>query len=60
MALTGCKSKLVYLPLPHDEQIQRQPDISLAKKILDGWTPLVKLETGLEYTINYFDHLLKS
>ncbi len=60
IALTGSKSKIVFLPLPQDDPIQRQPDISLAKKILDGWTPLVKLETGLEYTINYFDHLLKS
>ncbi len=60
IAMTGSKSKIVFLPLPQDDPIQRQPDISLAKKILDGWTPLVKLETGLEYTINYFDHLLKS
>ncbi len=58
--MTGSKSKILFLPLPQDDPIQRQPDISLAKKILDGWAPLVKLETGLEHTISYFDHLLKS
>ena len=58
IAMTDSKSKIVFLPLPQDDPIQRQPDISLAKEILDGWTPLVNLETGLEHTISYFDHLL--
>jgi UDP-glucuronate decarboxylase len=39
--------------------MQRQPDISLAKKNLD-WEPSVKLEDGLVKTIHYFDELLKS
>jgi UDP-glucuronate decarboxylase len=60
IAMTGSKSKIVFLPLPQDDPIQRQPDISLAKEILDGWSPLVDLESGLEHTISYFDHLLKS
>ncbi len=57
--MTGSKSKLVYLPLPQDDPIQRKPDISLAGEILDGWSPRVKLESGLEHTIAYFDRLLK-
>jgi len=60
IAMTGSKSKIVFLPLPQDDPIQRQPDISLAKEILDGWTPSVELEAGLEHTISYFDHLLKN
>jgi UDP-glucuronate decarboxylase len=57
IALTGTKSKLVFRPLPVDDPMQRCPDISLAKKILE-WTPLVDLNTGLSRTISYFDHLL--
>jgi len=50
---TGSKSKLVYLPLPQDDPIQRQPNINLAKEKL-GWEPFVPLEEGLEKTIAYF------
>ena len=50
---TGSKSKLVYLPLPQDDPIQRQPNIGLAKEKL-GWEPVVPLEEGLEKTIAYF------
>lgn len=51
--LTGSKSKLIYKPLPSDDPLQRQPDISLAKKEL-GWQPIVQLEEGLIKTIDYF------
>ena len=60
IAMTGSKSEISFLPLPQDDPIQRQPDISLAKNLLDGWSPKVELEAGLELTINYFDHLLNS
>ncbi len=60
VAMTGSKSKICFLPLPQDDPIQRQPDISLAKEILDGWSHLVELEAGLEHTISYFDQLLKT
>lgn len=56
--LTGSKSKIIYQPLPQDDPMQRQPDISLAKKELD-WQPQVSLEEGLKKTIIYFDELLK-
>lgn len=51
--LTGSKSKIVYKPLPSDDPMQRQPDISLAKKELD-WEPKVNLEEGLLKTIAFF------
>ncbi|MFP4332808.1 MAG: UDP-glucuronic acid decarboxylase family protein [Campylobacterales bacterium] len=56
--LTNSKSKIVYLPLPQDDPMQRKPDITLAKKELD-WEPKVALEEGLKKTISYFDELLK-
>lgn len=55
--LTNSKSKLVHMPLPVDDPMQRKPDISLAKKHLD-WEPKVQLKTGLMNTIKYFDTLL--
>jgi UDP-glucuronate decarboxylase len=57
--LTGSKSKLVFMPLPQDDPMQRKPDISLAKKEL-GWEPKIKLEEGLKKTIAYFDQLLRN
>jgi UDP-glucuronate decarboxylase len=59
LELTGSSSKLVFKPLPQDDPIQRQPDISKAKELLD-WQPTVELREGLEKTIGYFDDLLKS
>ena len=58
--LTDSKSKITYMPLPQDDPMQRQPDISLAKKELKGWEPNVPLREGLKHTISYFDNLLKS
>lgn len=57
--LTGSKSKLEYQPLPSDDPVQRQPDITLAKEIL-GWTPAIELEEGLKATIPYFEKQLAS
>lgn len=51
--LTHSKSKLIHMPLPTDDPLQRKPDITLAKNKLD-WTPSVKLEEGLQKTIDYF------
>ncbi len=58
--LTNSKSKITYLPLPQDDPLQRQPDISLAKKELNGWEPKIHLREGLSHTISYFDNLLKA
>jgi len=56
--LTGSKSAIVFLPLPKDDPMQRQPDISLARRLLDGWEPKISLREGLVKTITYFDNLL--
>lgn len=56
--LTGASSKLIYLPLPTDDPMQRKPDISRATLHLDGWVPQVQLDEGLKQTIAYFDQLL--
>jgi UDP-glucuronate decarboxylase len=54
VAMTGARSEIVYKPLPADDPMQRQPDITLAKAVLGGWEPEVALEAGLERTIAYF------
>ena len=54
--ITGSSSEIVFKPLPSDDPVQRQPDITLARKALD-WAPSVRLEEGLVRTIEYFDRL---
>jgi UDP-glucuronate decarboxylase len=55
--LTGSHSGIIMKPLPSDDPMQRQPDISLARKELD-WEPKVQLEEGLLRTIEYFRSLM--
>lgn len=56
--MTNSKSKIVYKELPSDDPTQRQPDITLAKQVLD-WQPKTDISTGLEKTIKYFKKKLK-
>jgi len=56
--LSGSRSTLTYKPLPSDDPVQRQPDISLAQATL-GWEPRVQLAEGLQKTIAWFDALLR-
>lgn len=56
--LTNSKSKIIYMPLPQDDPMQRKPIIDLAKDKL-GWEPKVQLEEGLIKTIGYFEKLLR-
>ncbi len=51
--LTGSNSKIVFEPLPSDDPMQRQPNISLAKEKLN-WEPKIELEEGLTKTIAFF------
>jgi UDP-glucuronate decarboxylase len=53
LKMTQSKSKLVFEPLPSDDPVQRQPDITKAKQIL-GWEPKINLDEGLIKTIAYF------
>jgi UDP-glucuronate decarboxylase len=55
--LTGSGSKVIFKPLPTDDPKQRQPDISLAREMLD-WQPRIPLENGLKKTIEYFEGIL--
>lgn len=57
--LTNSKSKITYQPLPLDDPAQRRPDITLAQKELDQWTPKIQLREGLTNTIRYFEELLR-
>ena len=57
LAMTGSRSALVYKSLPEDDPVQRQPDITLARKKLD-WSPTVELDVGLGETIRYFERAL--
>jgi UDP-glucuronate decarboxylase len=56
--LTGSSSALVFMPLPEDDPLQRQPDITLAREKL-GWSPKIQLEEGLRKTIAYFECQLR-
>ena len=52
--LTGSKSEIVRKPLPSDDPVQRQPDLTLARSKL-SWEPSIGLEAGLKRTIAYFE-----
>ena len=54
---TNSKSEIVYKPLPSDDPIQRRPDITKAQQVL-GYEPKIKLDEGLDKTIEYFRRLL--
>jgi dTDP-glucose 4,6-dehydratase len=57
--LTGSSSEIVHEPLPVDDPVQRQPDITLARNEL-GWDPEIPLRDGLVRTADYFRQLLGS
>jgi dTDP-glucose 4,6-dehydratase len=59
LALTNTNQKIKYKPLPKDDPLKRQPDINLAKKILN-WTPKVKRSEGMKRTLEYFRTLPES
>ena len=54
--LTGTNQKMVFKDLPQDDPKQRQPDITLARKLL-GWEPKVSRAEGLKITYEYFKNL---
>jgi dTDP-glucose 4,6-dehydratase len=51
--LVASSSEIVHIARPQDDPTIRQPDISLARKLL-GWEPTVPLEDGLKRTLEYF------
>lgn len=58
MELTNSNSKIIFKDLPEDDPMQRQPDITLAKKELN-WEPSIQLNDGLIKTIDYFKKVIK-
>lgn len=54
--LTNSNQKIIYKPLPADDPMQRQPDITRAREIL-GWEPKVSREEGMKITYEYFKGL---
>ncbi|TVZ26292.1 dTDP-glucose 4,6-dehydratase [Gillisia sp. Hel_I_86] len=54
--LTNTNQKVICVPLPEDDPMQRQPDITRAKEIL-GWEPKVSREKGMKITYDYFKGL---
>ena len=59
ITLSGSISKIVYMPLPENDPLQRRPDIDLAKKLL-GWQPKTSRKDGLKITFNYFKTVLEA
>jgi len=55
--LTGSGSELQHRPLPADDPVRRQPDITRARELL-GWAPAVPLNEGLARTVEYFRQTL--
>jgi len=54
--ITNSNSKIVFKPLPIDDPVRRNPDISKANEILN-WQPTTSLKDGLMKTIAWFkDH----
>ena len=58
LAKVGGRSRITFLPLPQDDPLQRQPDITQARQLL-GWEPRVPLDDGLDRTIDYFRGALR-
>lgn len=54
---TGSSSEIVFKPLPQDDPMQRQPDITLAKKMID-WNPAIQLEEGIAKVVDYFKEVV--
>ena len=53
IAQTGSSAPIEFRPLPQDDPVRRQPDITRAKLTL-GWEPKIPLADGLSRTIEYF------
>ena len=57
ISIAGSPSQVEYGALPADDPMQRQPDIALARKLLN-WSPTIDLDDGLRRTIGYFREFL--
>jgi UDP-glucuronate decarboxylase len=55
--LSKSQSNVVFKPLPEDDPLQREPDITLARSLI-GWEPNVSRHEGLQKAIEYFEKLI--
>jgi dTDP-glucose 4,6-dehydratase len=53
IALVHSSSSTEFLPMPEDDPVRRQPDIGLARRLLD-WQPEVTRREGLRLTLEFF------
>jgi UDP-glucuronate decarboxylase len=53
LEIVGADTGIEHRPLPSDDPTQRQPDITMAKSVLD-WQPTVELREGLTATVEFF------
>lgn len=56
LKLTESDQQIIFKELPKDDPLQRQPDITKARKILD-WEPKVSRSVGMKKTYEYFKSL---
>jgi len=56
--LTHTDQKIIFMELPTDDPLKRQPDITLAKKLLK-WEPKIGRKEGMQKTFDYFRGLSK-
>lgn len=56
--LTNSKSEIIRKVLPQDDPVNRLPDISKAKSILN-WQPSVTRQDGITRTIEYFKNIIQ-
>lgn len=57
ISATGSNAKVVSLPLPSDDPLQRKPDIAKARSSLN-WEPRIQLEEGIGKTVDYFKGII--
>jgi len=57
-AAAGGNVGITPLPLPENDPLKRQPDITLARKLL-GWEPKISRADGMKVTFDYFKSLIQ-
>jgi len=56
LKLTNSNQKICFKPLPKDDPLKRQPDIKLAKKVLN-WQPQISRQEGMKMTFAFFQNV---
>jgi len=57
ISLAESNSKIAFLELPSDDPVDRNPDITLAKSLID-WDPKISRQVGFTKTIAYFKQVI--